>query len=191
MAVVGKWENDWSEQADAQSRSEVSRLLPIHCHNWICLSNATLECTPPVKRFPSKTANENNFLSTQSLTFIITVNQWTFLKLTIAIKKLNSTSTTKTKTNKYNRRLRCTWRTLLKLKNTKKTWSTKYQRTNIQPIKTKTIKYTRRLRYIRSTWITLIKLANTKNWTWRNTKQTWALLKLTNTKKKLNSNSMT
>ena len=76
-----------------------------------------------------------------------------------------------------------------KKKNTKKIWSTKYQRINTQPIKTKTIKYTRRLRYITSTWITLIKLANTKNWTWRNTKQTWTLLKLTNTKK-LNSNSM-
>ena len=76
------------------------------------------------------------------------------------------------KTDKYTRRLRYTWRTLLKLKNTKN-WSTKYQRINTQPIKTKTTKYTRRLRYITSTWITLLKLAKTKNWTWRNTKQTW------------------
>ena len=35
-------------------------------------------------------------------------------------KNLNSTSTTKTKTNKYTRRLRYTWKTLLKLKNTEK-----------------------------------------------------------------------
>ena len=89
----------------------------------------------------------------------------------IKTKKLNSTSTTKTKTNKYTRRLRYTWRTLIKLKNTKN-WSAKSQRINTQLTKTKTIKYTRRLRYITSTWITLLKLSNTKNWTWRNTKQT-------------------
>ena len=50
---------------------------------------------------------------------------------------------------------------ITKLKNTKN-WSTKHQRINTQPIKTKTIKYTHRLRYITSTWITLLKLANTK-----------------------------
>ena len=63
-----------SEQADAQSRPQVS----------------TLECTSPAKKFPLKTAN------------------------------LNSTSTTKTRRNKYTRRLRYPERTLLKLKNTKK-----------------------------------------------------------------------
>ena len=100
-----------SEQADAQSRPQVSReMLPIHCHVWTCLSNATLECTSPAKRFPLKTAN------------------------------LNSTSTTKTRTNKYTRKLRYTERTLLKLKNTKN-WSTKYQRINKQLMKTKKLKY--------------------------------------------------
>ena len=64
-----------------------------------------------------------------------------------------------------------------KIENYKKDWSAKYQRINTQPIKTKTIKYTRTLRY---TWITLIKLTNTKTWTWRNTKQTWTLLNAKN-----------
>ena len=67
----------------------------------------------------------------------------------------------KGKIDQYTRRLRYTWRTLLKLKNTK-VWSTKYQRINKQPIKTKTTKYTRRVRCITSAWTTLIKLANTK-----------------------------
>ena len=58
----------------------------------------------------------------------------------------------------------------------------KVSKNNIQPMKTKTIKYTRRLRYITSTWRTLIKLKNTENWTWPNTKQKWTLLKLRNTK---------
>ena len=87
------------------------------CLSWTCLSNATLECTSPAKRFPLNNAN------------------------------LNSTSTTKTRTNKYTRRLSYTERTLLNLK-IQKNWSTKYQRINTQPMKTKTIKYTRRSRYI-------------------------------------------
>ena len=49
------------------------------------------------------------------------------------------------KTNKYTHSLRNTWRTLPKLAN-KKSWTTKYQRINTQPMKTKTIKYTHRLR---------------------------------------------
>ena len=69
-----------------------------------------------------------------------------------------------------------TWRTLLKLTNTKNL-TTKYQRINTQPMKTKTIKYTHRIRYIMSTWRTLIELKNTKNRTWQSTKQTRALLK--------------
>ena len=65
-----------SEQPDAQSRPQVGReMLPIHCHAWTCLSNATPECTSPTKRFPLKTAS------------------------------LNSTSTTKTRTNKCTCRL--------------------------------------------------------------------------------------
>ena len=153
-------------------------MLPVHCQAWSCLSIVPLECTSPTKRFPPKTANEKKLLPTQSLTCILTDNQWTLLKLTNTIKELDSTSTTKTKTNNYTRRLRYimnTWRTLLKLTNTKN-WTTKYQIINIQPMKTKTIKYTRRLRYITSTWRTLIKLKNTKNWTWRNKKQKWTLL---------------
>ena len=79
-------------------RSQVSRQMPRVDHKWVrrcclswtCLFNATLECTSPAKRFPLKTAN------------------------------LKSTSTTKTRTNKYTRRLRYAGRTLLKLINTKK-----------------------------------------------------------------------
>ena len=50
-----------------------------------------------------------------------------------------------------------TWRTLLKLENTKN-WTTKYQRINTRPMKIKTIKYTHRLIYITSTWIILLKI---------------------------------
>ena len=65
-----------SEQADDQSRLQVNRkILPIYFHVWICLSIVTLECTSPAKRFPPKTINEKKFLSTQSLTFILTENQ--------------------------------------------------------------------------------------------------------------------
>ena len=62
-----------NEQADAQSMSQVSReMLPIHCHGCSCLSNAMVEYTSPVKRFPPKTANEKKLLSTESLTFTLT-----------------------------------------------------------------------------------------------------------------------
>ena len=65
-----------SEQADGQSSPQVSReMLPIHCLAWTCLSIVKLECTSPAKRFPPKTVNEKKFLSTQSLTFILTENQ--------------------------------------------------------------------------------------------------------------------
>ena len=65
-----------SEQADAQSRPQVSReMLPIHCHVGACLSIVTLECTYPAKRFPPKTINEKKFPSAQSLTLILTENQ--------------------------------------------------------------------------------------------------------------------
>ena len=48
-----------SEQADVQSKLQVSReMLLIHCRARTCLSNATLECTSPAKRFPLKTVNE-------------------------------------------------------------------------------------------------------------------------------------
>ena len=40
-------------------------MLPIHCHAWICLYNATLECASPANTFRQKTANEKNFLSIQ------------------------------------------------------------------------------------------------------------------------------
>ena len=49
---------------------------------WKCLSNATLECISPTKRFSLKTVNEKKFLATQSLIFILPKNQWTLLKLT-------------------------------------------------------------------------------------------------------------
>ena len=111
-----------SKQADNQSRPQVSReMLLIHCQAWTCPFIVTLECTSPAKRLLSKTANEKKFLSTKSLTFTLPENQWTLLKLTNRIKvKLSSTSATKTKPNKYICRLRYTWRTLLKFKNTKK-----------------------------------------------------------------------
>ena len=66
-----------SEQAEPQSSPQVSReILPIHCHPWKCLSNATLECASHAKTFPAKTVNERNyFLSTPSLTFILAENQ--------------------------------------------------------------------------------------------------------------------
>ena len=55
-----------SEQANGQSKLQVSReMLPIHCHDSTCLSNATLECTSPAKRFFPKTVNEKKFLFTQ------------------------------------------------------------------------------------------------------------------------------
>ena len=65
-----------SEQADTQSRPQMSReMLPAHYHAWTCLFIVTLECTSPAKIFPTKTVNEQKFLSTQSLTFILTKNQ--------------------------------------------------------------------------------------------------------------------
>ena len=96
-----------SEQADAQSRPQVRReMLSVHWEAWTWLCIVTLECKSLVKRFPPKTAN------------------------------LNSTSTTKTRRNKYARRLRYTERTLLN-RNIQKNWSTKYQSINTQPMKTK------------------------------------------------------
>ena len=161
-----------SEQADAQSRTQVSReMLPVHCHAWKFLSIVTLECTSPAERFPPKIVNEKKFLSIQQIqknwTALLQriLNRQVHSQIKIHLKKI-------TKIRKY-KKLKC-----------------KYQRINTQPIKTKTIKYTHRLRYITSTWIALLKLANTTNWTWPNTKKTWSILKLTNTKK-LNSNSMT
>ena len=57
-------------------RPQLSRqMLPIHCHAWSCLSNAMLECISPTNRFPPKTVNEKKFLSTESLTFILTEKQ--------------------------------------------------------------------------------------------------------------------
>ena len=101
-------------------------MLSIHCHAWKCLSNATLEFTSPAKRLPLKTVNKRNyFLSTQSLTFTLTENQWTLIKLKNT-KKTWSTKyqriNTQLMNTKSNQRLRYTWRTLLKLKNTK-CWS--------------------------------------------------------------------
>ena len=67
---------DLSEQADSQSRCQVSReTLPTHCHASTCLSIVTLECTSASKRFPPKTVNEKKFRFNQSLTFILTENQ--------------------------------------------------------------------------------------------------------------------
>ena len=64
-----------SEQADAQSMPQMSKqILPINCHAWTCLSIVTLECTSPAKRFPPKTVDEEKFLSTQPLNFILTKN---------------------------------------------------------------------------------------------------------------------
>ena len=88
-------------------RPQVSReMLPVHCHAWTYLSIVTLECTSPAKRFLPKTVNEKKVLTTQSLAFILIENQYTLLKLTNTIKKLSSTSTTKTKTSKYTHILR-------------------------------------------------------------------------------------
>ena len=57
-----------SEQADAQGKPQVCReMLPIHCRTRTCLSNATLECTSPAKRFSLTTVNEKKFLSTQQI----------------------------------------------------------------------------------------------------------------------------
>ena len=54
-----------SEQADAQSRPQVSReMLPIHCNAWTCLSIVTLEYTSLVRFLPNA-VNEKKFLSTQ------------------------------------------------------------------------------------------------------------------------------
>ena len=42
---------------------------------WTCPSVTTFECTSPAEIFATKTVNEKKFLSTQSLTFILTENQ--------------------------------------------------------------------------------------------------------------------
>ena len=95
--VVRKWGYDPRLQVSRQM-SRVSLKWVGRCYlSWKCLSNSTLECESPAKSFPPKTVNEKRFLSTQSLTFILSESQWTLLKLTSTIQKLNSTSTTKTK----------------------------------------------------------------------------------------------
>ena len=53
------WRQASSEQANAQSRRQVSReMLLVHWQAWACLSIVTLECTSPAKRFPPKSVNE-------------------------------------------------------------------------------------------------------------------------------------
>ena len=89
-----------NEQVDAQSIPQVSKeMLPVHCQAWTCLSSTTHECTSPAKRFPLKTVNEKNyFLYTQSMTFILTENQWTLIKL-------KNTKNWSTKYQKINKQL--------------------------------------------------------------------------------------
>ena len=145
-----------SEQEDAQSRSQENR----RC----CQSIITLRHAYPLSRLSVQhlLRDFHRKLSIKTILFYpITDHYFNGEPMNItkikeySKKKLNSTFTTKIKTNKYTRRLRYTWRTLLKSENTKKTWSIKYQRINTQPIKTKTTKCTRKLRYIMSTWITI------------------------------------
>ena len=62
----------------------------------------------------------------------------------------------------------------------------KNKHTSDEPMKIKTNKYNRGLRYITSTWRTLMKLKNTKNWTWRNTN--WNIPKMNTTEHKANMN---
>ena len=91
----------------------------------------------------------------------------------------------KIKYSKYTRRLRHimnTWRILLKLKNTKKL-KNEVSKNKHTTDKGKNNQIHSQIK-IHNEHLNNIsnKLANTKNWTWRNTKQTWALLKMINTK---------
>ena len=131
LAVVGK--------QGYHAGPQVYRQMPRVGLKWVgrcCLSidmpiHATLECTSPAKRLPLKTA------------------------------KLNSTSTTKEDKNKQvHFQIKIPWKNITKTEKYKKDWNAKYQRIITQPMKTKTIKYTHRLRH---TWWKLLKLSNTKN----------------------------
>ena len=183
-----------SEQADVQSRPEVSReMLRIHCHAWTCLSIVMLECSSSAKRFLSKTVNEKKFLSSQSLTFILTDNQLKLLKLTNTIKKTEQHFYSKTKTNKYTGRLRYimnTWRTLLKFKNTKKTLKYKVTMNKQKTDKDKNNQMHSQNKIHNEHLKAINKICNYKNLNIMEHKTDTNILLMTDTKK-LNSSSMT
>ena len=77
------------------------------------------ECASPAKKFSPKIANEKNFLSTQQIQ--------KKLKQQFYIEEKNKQVHLQIKMHLKN----------IKIEEYKKTWSTKYQRINTQPIKTK------------------------------------------------------
>ena len=68
-----------------------------------------LECTSPAKRFPPKTVNEKEFLSTQSLTFVLTRTNEHYNKIVkYKVSKNKYTTDEDINTNKYTHKLRYT-----------------------------------------------------------------------------------
>ena len=97
-----------------EARPRVSRRMPRVGLKWVgrcCLSIFTLGQAYPMPRLCV-----HHLLRDSRRKLPMKWNSY----LPNKYKKLNSTSTTKTKTSKYTRRLRCIWKTLLELKNTKK-----------------------------------------------------------------------
>ena len=78
------------------------------------------ECTSPAKKFPPKIANEKNFLSTQQIQ-----------------KKTEQQFYIEEKNKQVHLQIKMHLKNIIKIEKYKKTWSTKYQRINTQPIKTK------------------------------------------------------
>ena len=97
------------EQADAQSRPQVSReMLPIHCHAWTCLSIIMLECTSPAKWFPPKTEKKrkempkrNSFLPNKYKKWIALLRRST--KQIWTLQKLANTEKPKTEQHFYSK----------------------------------------------------------------------------------------
>ena len=137
-------------------------MLRVYCNAWTCLSIVTLQCTSLAKRFLPKTVGEKYFLSTQQIQ-----KNWT------AFDK-------KKQVHSYIKRH---LKNIPKIGKYKTTWSTKYQRINTQAIMTKISQIHSQIKRHNKHLNNIIKIGKYKNWTWRNTKQTWTLLKLTNTKK--------
>ena len=123
-------------------RPQVSRQMPRVGLKWVgrcCLSIVTLGHAYPLSRLSvhhllrdsrrKLSMKRNSFLTnhwslfylpTQSLTFILTENQWTLLKLTNTIKKLNSTSTTKTKNKQVYSQIKIHLNNITKIRKYKK-----------------------------------------------------------------------
>ena len=131
-------------------------MLPIHCRAWACLSNATLECTSLAKRFPPKTVNAKKFLSTQQTPKKLNMTHHKAEMNITKIEKYKKLNMTEHKTDMNITKIQ-------KYKNTEQHFynEDKNKQAHSQIKKTKTNKYTRRLRYIMNTSRTFLKLPNT------------------------------